>query len=143
LKNEDLQPAIMAAQLPASVADQLSSTEPPSQRGQEANGQYVSWITIPMPTEAVVTAHGVGTPRELSRERVHSPWDTGPQGMRHRTSRDNLLPGASRGWKPPPQLACASEQPIRIKQVAARTLHCSWCGFYHPERGSLRRVVVG
>ena len=40
----------------------------PFQAGRGARGQYVCWITLPMPKPETVAAHGVKTPVEYIRE---------------------------------------------------------------------------
>ena len=55
-----------AASAAVGCCSQLGATGPP-QHGRGSNGQYVYWITMALPTAAIVAAHGVKTPREFDR----------------------------------------------------------------------------
>ena len=105
--------------LSASVADQFCTTGPPAQRGVGVNGQYVYWITMPMPTEGTVTAHGVHTPRDFTRAefialgiQIHRDC----MGLRRSARRGGLLPRATRRRKSPPELARPGDKPIPLAE---------------------------
>ena len=59
--------APVAALAPRLDANQLGVTAP-LQQGRGVRGQYVYWITMPMPRAETVTEHGVKTPCDFDRE---------------------------------------------------------------------------
>ena len=61
--------APVAALAPQLDANQFGVTGP-HQQGRGVRGQYVYWITLPMPKAQTVTEHGVKTAR-LRPRRVH------------------------------------------------------------------------
>ena len=59
--------APVAALAPQLDANQFGVTGP-HQQGRGVRGQYVYWITLPMPKAETVTEHGVKTARDFDRE---------------------------------------------------------------------------
>ena len=69
--------APVAALAPQLDANQFGAAGP-HQQGRGVRGEYVYWITVPIPKAETVTEHGVKTARDFDREGFIKPEAAAP-----------------------------------------------------------------